>query len=158
MRNNNLILKGFDFPKKYLEKNSLDKNRITFLTLETKPVCNQNCLYCSQEHRFKEKNSGNNMTLEEYENLISQSKEFGVKTVVFAGAGEPTLDKNLPEIIEFNFKLGLTSVIFTNLLCSKELIKLFYDKEVSLIIKLDTLKKETYKKLNGGIIINLKII
>jgi len=149
MKNERLVVKGFDIPLDYLRKNSPKNNKVSYLSLETKPICNAKCLYCfaGPELGNLPKNS---LTSKEYKKIISQAKDLGVRTVVFPGVGEPTLDEKLTDLVKFNYKNNLTSIIYTNGLFDSNLVKFFHKHNTSLLLKLDTLKLETYKKLIGG--------
>lgn len=142
----NLIVRGFDVEPDYLSENSPRNERISFLSLQTKPVCNAKCLYCFSGPELG-KVPEDSLTLGEYKGIITQAKTLGAKTVVFSGVGEPTLDNNLPELVRFVHETGLTPIIYTNALFRKDLVKFFYDNGVSLMIKIDTLDPRVYREL-----------
>ncbi|MCK4445509.1 MAG: radical SAM protein [Candidatus Marinimicrobia bacterium] len=143
-----LLLYGFHWDKKYLKINSPENGRITFLSLEMKAICNAKCLYCLWGPELN-KEVRDTLTLKEMKNIIKEGKELGVKTVVFPGRGEPTLDLNLRPLVEFISKLGLTSVIYTYGVLNDDIIKFLYNHNANLIIKIDSLNKNHYEKLVG---------
>ena len=62
--------------------------------------CNANCLYCEgRTRRHKKAKQGRLLTLDEYYNLVDQSKRIGTKDVVISG-GEPTLFPDLIDLIK----------------------------------------------------------
>lgn len=147
-KSGDLVLRGFHWDTTYLNRNSPRNGRITFLSLETDPICNAKCLYCFSGPELG-KFPNNSLTLEEYKNIIKQAKELGAKTISFPGIGEPTLDKNLKPLIEFINKIGFISVIYTNGFIEKDMADFFYKNNVSLIVKIDSLNKERFERLVG---------
>lgn len=157
MKNRELVVKGFDIPANYLRENSPKKDRISFLSLNTMPFCNASCLYCFSGPELG-KIPERPLHLREYKEVIEQAKVLGAETVVFPGIGEPTLDINLSNIIEFCFQKNLASVVYTNgvwdtpypsgtLRNSFHLLNFFYSHNTSLLIKIDTLKAGNYRYL-----------
>lgn len=144
----NLVLKGFHWDIDYLKKNSPQNGRLTFLSLETAPICNAKCLYCFSVPELG-KIPKDSLTLWEYKEIIKQARELGAKTICFPGIGEPTLDKKLKSLVKFINNLELVSVIYTNGFVSKELADFLYKNNVSLIIKIDSLDKERFENLVG---------
>jgi len=146
---NKLVLCGFHWDKKYLTTHSVQNDKITFLSLEMTPNCFGKCLYCfsGPELNIKPKKP---LSLEEYKNIILEGKKLGVKTIVFPGVGEPSLDENLKPLVEFNNELGLVSVVYTLGILERDTVEFFREKNVSLIVKLDSLDKNHYEKLVGA--------
>jgi MoaA/NifB/PqqE/SkfB family radical SAM enzyme len=139
---------GFHWTPHYLKENSILNDRITFLSLEMAPRCQAKCLYCFSGPEIN-KPVNRPLSLEEYKNIISKSKRLGVKTIVFPGAGEPTLDANLSPMIEYASGLGIVSVVYTNGLLDKKMVRFFRSHNVSLIIKIDSLCRRNYEKIVG---------
>lgn len=70
--------------------------------------CNLNCLHCDAN-----KVCGQDMTTDEIFSVFSNLKTAGIQTVDLTG-GEPTLRKDLPQIIAYSSKLGLKTTLNTN--------------------------------------------
>ncbi len=132
---------------------------ILSICISTTSACNLRCWYCYAlaNKRF----NPNQLKKEEYISLISEAVDLGAKTVIICGDGEPTNDVLLKAIISYGFNKGLTSVVVTNgtILgneqlsqkihkCSaKELVEFLYLNNASLIVKLETLKEESYNRI-----------
>lgn len=71
-------------------------------------TCNMNCPFC-----FGPRHEIPQMPTDSVKKLLSSLSSLGVKGVVFTG-GEPTLIKNLPEILSFAKQCGLKTVLSTN--------------------------------------------
>jgi len=70
--------------------------------------CLRNCFHC-----FTDK-IGKTLSLDDIKNIIDQLADMNVKAVDFLGEGEPTLDKDFFEIIEYTASKGIQPVIFTD--------------------------------------------
>ena len=143
---NKYLLYGFHWDEEYLKNNSPDQGRITFLCLEMQPKCNARCLYCFSG---SELNSGptESLSLREYKDIILQGKDLGVKTVLFPGIGEPTLDENLKPLIEVAYRLGVVSVVYTHGMLDFSMVEFFREHNVSLIVKIDSFDKSNYERI-----------
>lgn len=97
----------------------LQKQDVAPIYVEIGPVraCNHNCSFCAFDYLKK------NGTLLDKDILISNLQnmaEYGVKSIMFCGEGEPFLHPHLPEIIqkakEFGLDIAVTSngVLFTS--------------------------------------------
>jgi len=74
----------------------------------TTEKCLRNCFDCFTEKAKK------TLSLKEIKNLIDQLAEMQVKAVDFLGEGEPTLDKDFFEIMEYTKSKGIQPVIFSD--------------------------------------------
>lgn len=73
-------------------------------------ACNLRCSHCFM-HAGKQLE--NELSLEEWEQVLQDFKKLGGKNVTFSG-GEPLLNKNFDEIIGFTHEIGLTVTVLTN--------------------------------------------
>lgn len=83
--------------------------------VEISPVgfCNHRCVFCAldfMEYQYR-KIEPNALI-----NCISDMANCGIKSIMFAGEGEPTLYKELPEIIEHCFKVNIDTSLTTNII------------------------------------------
>ena len=101
----NSLIKGFH----YSEKTYFD-NPVTYLSCDLTKACNYRCIYCGNAmHGDK----GKELSTERKKKLICDLKKYGLKTVLFAGEGEPTIDPDLYLLIEHNYKLGITTILYS---------------------------------------------
>ena len=144
------FLKAIDFP----EKDFNNDNLLLELRIHVIESCNLRCIYCLSSAPFvnEQGNNGNEikLSLEDIKNNIKQAKELGIKTVSITGSGEPLLYKNLRELIKFIKRLDLEVVLFTNsLLLNKDLAVWLNEKNVNLMVKLNSFSPKINDKLVG---------
>jgi len=152
-----LLLSGLDsFTKDELKnyvpgkKNAVEHNNILGVNLSCSNKCNLKCIYCyATDHKPDPKE----LTLDEQNDIITQGKKLGAKTVVVCGDGEPSIDKNIIGITKHANSLGMVTVIVNNSIVfgddemsikvhgmtGSELLKILYDNGASLIVKLDAI-------------------
>ncbi len=111
--------------------------------------CNCRCVHCSAGLYQKKQDillSSNEIYL-----IINQLNEVGINTVYFFG-GEPLLDSNLFEYIEYAKKLNMTSRFDTNgMLLNEKTIKKLKESGLSIIgVSLDSPIEENHDKSRGS--------
>ncbi len=74
-------------------------------------VCNHACLFCYYHEVHKRHDY---LDAERLIRLVDEVRELGTKALFFSGEGEPLLHKQLPEIIEYAGKAGLSLAVNTN--------------------------------------------
>ncbi|MBI4708613.1 MAG: radical SAM protein [Candidatus Portnoybacteria bacterium] len=143
------FLKAIDFSEKDFENNNL----LLELRIHVIEECNLKCVYCLSNAPFiseKRENNKTKLSLDEIKNNIKQAKDLGIKVVSITGSGEPLLYRNLKELIDFIKSLDLRVVLFTNsLLLSKELAEWLNERDVNLMVKLNSFNPEINDKLVG---------
>ena len=143
------FLKAIDFSEKDFSNNNL----LLELRIHVIEECNLKCIYCLSNAPFiseKKENGKIKLSLEEIKNNIRQAKELGIKVVSITGSGEPLLYKNLKAVIEFIKSLNLQVVLFTNsLLLTKELAEWLNERDVNLMVKLNSFNSDINDKLVG---------
>lgn len=75
--------------------------------------CNAKCVFCSIWHPEFQKELGPEMTTEEVKHIIDEFERLGVQVVNFTG-GEPTLRKDLSELITYVSQKGMMPTVATN--------------------------------------------
>ena len=91
------------------------KPDLEFLWLELTNRCNLQCTHCYSEST-PYSGTQDLLTEDEYKALLSDARTLGCRQVQFIG-GEPTLNKNLPQLIRFASHLAYEFIeVFTNLL------------------------------------------
>ena len=146
MNRSQILLKGLDLPLEQFKE--LKSGEIRNLILDLGKACNYKCMYCAtSEHKGVSKD---NLTLDERKKVIRDAAGNGAKAVFFAGEGEPVLDKDFKKLVMFNSKLGVTTILYSNIsLLNKEMVEFLYNHDVTLVIKIDSLRRDTYNLLVG---------
>ena len=90
-----------------------EKKYISPIYIEVSPVsyCNQRCIFCGVDFAMKEKQS---LDADVFENFMKKMGEAGLKSVVFAGDGEPFLHKDLDKMIIATKKNYINAAIVSN--------------------------------------------
>jgi len=130
----------------------LDGKTIYPIYIEISPsgTCNHRCKFCAfdfmgYKSRFLDK--------EILSERITEMGNLGVKSIMYAGEGEPLLHKDIINIILLTKNAGIDVALTTNgVLLTKEII----DKTLSSItwikVSIDAGTKETHSKIHGTII------
>ena len=97
------------------------------LYLEVSPigVCNHRCTFCAVDYIGYKNTMLDGPVLRE---RLTEMAKLGVKSIMFAGEGEPTLWKPLPEIIEHSKGVGIDTSLTTNMVP-------FTDKNAEVFLK-----------------------
>ncbi|MGV8168466.1 MAG: radical SAM protein [Candidatus Nanoarchaeia archaeon] len=104
--------------------------------------CLHECFHCFTD---KEKKT---LTLSEIKYVIDQLAEHKTHAIDYLGEGEPTLDRDFFEIIEYTSKKGIIPVIFTDVatkMRNPDFVKRVFDSGASVIPKCDSLFNEEYQ-------------
>ncbi len=90
-----------------------EKKYISPIYIEVSPVsyCNQRCIFCGVDFAMKDKHMLNTDIFIE---KIKELGEAGLKSIMFAGEGEPFLHKELDKFIETAKNSGIDTSITTN--------------------------------------------
>lgn len=118
------------------------------LYVEISPVgaCNHRCTFCAVDYIGYQNIRWETNLLKD---RLSEMSKLGVKSVMFAGEGEPLLHKELDDILEHCSTVGIDSSITTNftLLNEKNVHKIF--KNASWVkISINAGTKESYAKIH----------
>ncbi len=134
---------------KHLSKTG-ELNSFTYLMLNLPFVCNYKCTKCFNLERdvpHKDK-SDKYLSLKERFGLIDQAQEMGGKVVVIAGEGEPSLDKNIKELVSYAYQKGLNSIVYSNgSLMTKDLVQFYKDHNTAIVFALDSIVPSKYDSL-----------
>ena len=123
-----------------------------YILIEPVSKCNLRCPFCFQTDKsFTKKEFMGNMDLGLFKNIIDQADELGIGAVTLASRGEPTLHKNLIEMLSytkdkeniFEVKLNTNGTRLTEELC----YKIFENEVNQLVISADHYEKETFEAL-----------
>jgi cyclic pyranopterin phosphate synthase len=110
-------------------------------------ACNHRCIFCSQSYLGYMPNLlDENIVIE---NLL-RLKDKGTKSVVFAGEGEPLLNKSTPKMINSVKEIGIDVAMSTNaVLLTKEKSEECLSSLTWIRISLNACDSETYNKVHG---------
>ena len=109
--------------------------------------CNAACIFCdTHEKKYRDIKD---MNWEIAKPLIHQLKDVGCQYIDFTG-GEPTLNKNLPAMIDLAKELGIKTEVTTNATAGlTETLLLCAKKARKINISLDTLNRQLYCQIRG---------
>jgi len=144
-------LAGSQFCKQLIQ-DTIRNDRILAVTLLLSNLCNLNCLYC---YRNGGKPSLDSLNLDEWRQVLIESKNLGAKYVRIPGSGEPFLDENFYKsgsfpILEICQEIGLSMVLFTNgTFITLELAKRLYEYDICVVTKLNSFHSSTQDKLSN---------
>ncbi|MBU0459922.1 MAG: radical SAM protein [Nanoarchaeota archaeon] len=127
----------------------LNKEDVAPIYVEIGPInsCNHKCTFCALDY-LQSKNAmmEKNVLTSNLKNMA----EFGVKSIMFAGEGEPLIYPYLVDVIEKAKEFGLDIAITTNGVLFKEnKIKLMLKNLSWIKFSIDAGTKKTYAKIHG---------
>lgn len=117
--------------------------------IEIGPInsCNHRCVFCALDYL---KSKGKMISRDVLISSLKNMAEFGVKSVMFGGEGEPFMHPNLPEAIEKAKEFGLDIAITTNgILFTENKIKVVLKHLSWIKFSIDAGTKETHAKIHG---------
>ncbi len=100
--------KGGTFSPEELEKARANGNPLT-LDMAIQCGCLNNCSFCG----YKDTQKGDKLTSKEIRDTIYRFSEIGGKSVKILGEGEPLLRKDILDLFDYTYGLGLQPVLFT---------------------------------------------
>lgn len=121
--------------------------RFSMLGLFTTNRCNLNCIYCSTGAGKK---LGKELTLSEKKRCIREAKKKGMTRVNLHGSGEPMLDKDFKDIIEYIHSLKMRPFVVTNgTLIDRDYASWLKKRRVYVLFKLNSFSEDTTDFLCG---------
>jgi len=154
-----IILNG---TTKYFEAVDLETSKklrngeLVFLNMPLPVGCNYKCLKCfssgSDAYNQDLKDRGIIPSFTEFQrkSLITEAREYGAKSLIIAGAGEPLLYPMLDDLLSYTGNIGMNSVVFTNGLgLSEERAKHLFNSGASIVFSYDSTNPEVYDILTG---------
>tara|TARA_Y100000310_G_C20606958_1_gene775988 strand:+ start:456 stop:1457 length:1002 start_codon:yes stop_codon:yes gene_type:complete len=125
----------------------IGEDELTYVVMNLPFGCNYSCSKCYREDNKSEED----IDLQTRLDVISEAKDLGARVLCIPGEGEPLTDRNLTmQLVDHAQALGLVSVLYTNAsFLNPETIQDLFDRKVTLITAVDSLKPETYQQLTG---------
>jgi len=124
----------------------------SFLEIELTGRCSLDCIFC---YRTSLKDEHKDMDIDSFKKIIEEMRSFNLPyTVCFGGSGEPMLNKNFYEILEYADKEDLIEriIIETNGLSADSNFITFLNNssfKITTIFNINGYDPETYKTLHG---------
>lgn len=118
------------------------------LYLEISPVghCNHRCVFCAVDFTGYKKRE---IPYEILKERITEMAGLGLKSIMFAGEGEPLLYKNLPQIIEHCEDVGIDTSLTTNFaLASSENLEVYVKNCKWIKVSLNAGNPEIYSQIH----------
>lgn len=129
--------------------NWLNGQNVAPIYIEIGPInsCNHRCAFCALDYL---KSKGKIISKDALISNLKNMAEFGVKSIMFGGEGEPFMHPNLPEAIEKAKEFGLDIAITTNgVLFTENKIKTTLKHLSWIKFSIDAGTKETHAKIHG---------
>ncbi|QOG12177.1 radical SAM/SPASM domain-containing protein [Arcobacter sp. FWKO B] len=117
--------------------------------VEITPIgsCNHRCTFCSVDYIGYKSIKQNEEVLT---TRIKEMAKLGVKSIMFAGEGEPTLYKPLPNILDVCSEVGIDTSLTTNAVAMNETTLENYTRNCKWIkVSINAGTKETYAKIHN---------
>lgn len=133
------MMKGWDITEEHYR----DLSKFTIVNFRAMTeACPHDCFHC-----FTDKNK-KKLSLEQIKNAIDKLAAVHTSAIDFVGEGEPTVDRDFFEIIEYTASKNITPVIYTDAalkLRSPEFVQRIYDCGACVVPKCDSIFNPEYQ-------------
>ncbi len=117
-----------------------------YMEVSPSGACNHRCLYCGLDFMGYKPNYLKSDILKE---RLSELGDLGLKSIMYAGEGEPFLHPEMVSIIEYTKKSGIDVALTTNgVLLRKEIIERVLINTEWIKVSINGGTKETYAKIH----------
>lgn len=134
---------------KWIESKDWEKQKSIYpIYVEITPIgsCNHRCTFCSVDYIGYKSIKQDEKVLEE---RIREMSKLGIRSIMFAGEGEPTLYKPLPNILDVCSEVGIDTSLTTNAVAMNEKTIDNYLKNCTWIkVSINAGTKESYSKIH----------
>jgi MoaA/NifB/PqqE/SkfB family radical SAM enzyme len=122
---------------------------LTYLLLNQPPFCDCHCRRCFMPDSRRDK-CVNGLSLQEYCQVIQDAAKAGMICLEISGEGEPLMSDNLKGVIQCAYDSGFTTTLITNgHALSKNFIEYIFNRNVTLVASLFSLKQTLYEMDNN---------
>jgi MoaA/NifB/PqqE/SkfB family radical SAM enzyme len=145
-----LIMKGWDFSQAEVAA-AVAEGRILNPAIELcSNVCPWNCDFCFTESALapKKRKLASELSFEQRVRLIEELAAFGAKSINIVGAGEPTIDPYLFDLLDAIAALDMQALVYTEgslKLSDKDFCRRVYDSGATVVLKVNSLWREEYQ-------------
>jgi len=130
-------------------KDRAEDGKISFILLNQPPICDAHCRRCFMPTERRVLGNKNALTLDESKGVLEEARRYGALCLELSGEGEPTLNRNLPQLISHANNLGyLTTLITNGHSLTSEQIALYKNSNVTLVFSHHSLNPERYEADN----------
>ncbi|MCX5695184.1 MAG: radical SAM protein [Candidatus Omnitrophica bacterium] len=124
-----------------------------YLEISTSGSCNHRCTYCALDFMGYQPRF---LKTDILKKRLSEMARLGVKSIMYAGEGEPLLHKDIAEIINHTKSSGIDVGLTTNgVLLDKELIDRTLANVSWVKVSINGATKETYRKIHQSKAVDL---
>jgi len=118
------------------------------IMIEVTTRCNFSCIHCFRNMMSED---FTDMDIELFKKIINEASQIGVKWIVFSGWGEPLVHPRIIEFLKYTKERGLRILLNTNGFLLKKYVEEIYDIKVDkIVISIDSLREDIYKKIRIG--------
>lgn len=139
-------------------KNWLDGENIYPIYIEIGPsgACNQRCSFCAFDYlKYNEQFIDAKKLLV----FVSEAARLGVKSIMYAGEGEPLLHKDIKEIINHTKKVGIDTALTTNgVLLNRDFCKTCLGSLSWVRVSLNAGTSRTYSKIHRASLQDFELV
>lgn len=123
-----------------------EEGKISFLLLNQPPICDAHCRRCFMPEERRQLGKVKALGLKESQRVLTEAKKYGALCLEISGEGEPTFNRDLPELIGWADSLGYLTTLITNGHClTEEQIEFYGKSNVTLVFSHFSLDKEKYE-------------
>lgn len=146
-------LEAWTFEGKHIRE-AIEGKRLLNPSIDLSNVCNLNCPYCYVEKvgSLKKIKGNNELSYDDYVEIVNGLKNAGAKTINIIGAGEPTVDDRFFKIVSYIKSLGINVLVATNgieIANSDFLLDFLKKIEASVVLKVNSFNSELQDILVG---------
>ncbi|MDO4815542.1 MAG: GTP 3',8-cyclase MoaA [Bacillota bacterium] len=126
--------------------------KIEYLRMSVTDACNLNCSYCMPEEGSFRCNCNNNLTVDEFAEIVTAAAELGIKKLRITG-GEPLVRRDIVELVRRMSEIkGIEDIsMTTNATLLAPAARDLYEAGIRRInISLDTTDTEKYARITRG--------
>lgn len=120
-----------------------------YVEISPSGLCNHNCSFCGLD--FTPQGKAVFLETNTLKNRLSEMAKLGIRSVMFAGEGEPLLHKDMADIVIHTKKVGIDVAFTTNATC---LTEKFCEKAISSIewikVSINAGVSKTYAKIHNA--------